>query len=68
MKSIALSFAILVSVVSLFTASIVMARTMSSKQTQIRRVDHYEHPCIVLQVDNYGCQAEVEIRRGKRVD
>ena len=62
MKSIVLSFAILVSVVSLMAASIFAARTMSSEQAQIRRADSYEHPCIVLKVDNYGCQAEVEMR------
>jgi hypothetical protein len=71
-KSIVLSFALLVSVVSLMAGSIFAVRTMSSEQAQIRRVDRYEHPCIVLKVDNYGCQAEIEMRtrmvRAPRLD
>ena len=34
----------------------------SERQLQIRRVSQNKYPCIVLKVDNSGCQAEIEMR------
>jgi hypothetical protein len=41
---------------------ILTACTMSTKQLLNRRLVYYKHPCIVLKVDNRGCQAEIEMR------
>ncbi len=38
------------------------ARAMSTKQLLDARLVYYKHPCIVLKVDNRGCQAEIEMR------
>ena len=34
----------------------------SERQLQIKRVSQNKYPCIVLKVDNSGCQAEIEMR------
>ena len=50
-----------------------MLLTLNKRQVRNRRVASYSYPCIVLKVDNYGCQAEIEMRtrpvvvRGERL-
>jgi hypothetical protein len=34
----------------------------SERQQNNRRLTSYKHPCIVLKVDNSGCQSEIEMR------
>ena len=38
-----------------------MLLTLNNRQVT-SRVASYSYPCIVLKVDNYGCQAEIEMR------
>ena len=51
---IAALFATVVVVFSVFSAN--------ERQLQIKRVSRHKYPCIVLKVDNSGCQTEIEMR------
>ena len=49
--------ALFVSVVALF-----LVFSANERQLQIQRVSQNKYPCIVLKVDNSGCQTEIEMR------
>ena len=49
--------ALFVTVVAMFVVF-----SASERQLQIKRVSQNKYPCIVLKVDNNGCQAEIEMR------
>ena len=54
--------ATIIAVLSIIAGVIFTARAMSTKQLLNARLVYYKHPCIVLKVDNLGCQAEIEMR------
>ena len=62
MKSKLSMLATIIAVLSIIAGAIFSAHTMSDKQLQNKRLVYYKHPCIVLKVDNLGCQAEIEMR------
>ena len=49
--------ALLVSLVVIFVAF-----SANERQVQIKRVSQNKYPCIVLKVDNSGCQTEIQMR------
>jgi hypothetical protein len=51
-------------IAALFVTVVVMFVLFSAheRQLQIRRVSKNEYPCIVLKVDNSGCQTQIEMR------
>ncbi len=49
--------ALFVTVVALF-----LVFSANERQLQIKRVSQNKYPCIVLKVDNSGCQTEIEMR------
>ena len=49
--------ALFVSVVALF-----LVFSANERQLQIKRVSQNKYPCIVLKVDNRGCQTAIEMR------
>ena len=51
-------------IAALFVTVVVMFVLFSAheRQLQIRRVSQNEYPCIVLKVDNSGCQTQIEMR------
>ena len=53
-----------IAIAALFATVVVMFVVFSSneRQIQIKRVSQYKYPCIVLKVDNSGCQTEIEMR------
>ncbi len=53
---------IVISMLSVMAAIIIMAVTANKKQLSTRRLASYKHPCIVLEVDNGGCQSKIEMR------
>ena len=53
---------IVISMLSIMTAIIIVAVTANKKQLNARRLASYKHPCIVLEVDNAGCQSKIEMR------
>ena len=54
--------ATIIVVLFLIAGAISAVHNMSNKQSQNKRLVYYKHPCIVLKVDNRGCQAEIEMR------
>ena len=59
-KTIKTSFVI----ATLFITAVVMFVVFSAneRKLQTKRVSLYNYPCIVLKVDNSGCQTEIEMR------
>ena len=53
---------IFISMLSVMAAIIIMAVTANKKQVNAERLASYKHPCIVLKVDNGGCQSKIEMR------
>ena len=53
---------ILISVLFVAAAIVIAAVSANKKQLRTRRLASYKHPCIVLEVDNYGCQSKIEMR------
>ena len=53
-----------IAIAALFATVVVMFVVFSAneRQLQIKRVSQYKYPCIVLKVDNSGCQTEIEMR------
>lgn len=53
-----------IAIAALFATVVVMFVVFSAneRQLQIKRVSRYKYPCIVLKVDNSGCQTEIEMR------
>ena len=49
--------ALFITVVALF-----LVFSANERQLQIKRVSQNKYPCIVLKVDNRGCQTEIEMR------
>jgi hypothetical protein len=51
-------------IAALFVTVVVMFVVFSAheRQLQIRRVSQNEYPCIVMKVDNSGCQTQIEMR------
>ena len=51
-------------IAALFIAVVVLFVVFSAneRQLQIKRVSQNKYPCIVLKVDNSGCQTEIEMR------
>jgi len=51
-------------IAALFATVVVVFMVFSAneRQLQIKRVSQYKYPCIVLKVDNSGCQTEIEMR------
>lgn len=51
-------------IAALFVMLVVMfvAFSANERQLQIKRVTQNKYPCIVLKVDNSGCQTEIEMR------
>jgi hypothetical protein len=51
-------------VAALFVAVVVVFVVFSTneRQLQTKRVSQNKYPCIVLKVDNNGCQTEIEMR------
>jgi hypothetical protein len=60
MKVERFNLCILVSTIVVLASIILMAT--SGTQIQSRKPLSYKHPCIVLKVDNQGCQTEIEMR------
>lgn len=53
---------ILLTVLFVAAAIMIMAVSANKKQLRTRRLASYKHPCIVLEVDNNGCQSKIEMR------
>jgi hypothetical protein len=53
-----------IGIAALFLTVVVMFVVFSAneRQLQIKRVSQKKYPCIVLKVDNRGCQAGIEMR------
>jgi hypothetical protein len=53
-----------IAIAALVATVVVMFVVFSAneRQIQIKRVSQYKYPCIVLKVDNSGCQTEIEMR------
>ena len=51
-------------IVALFVTVVVIFVVFSANERQLqkKRVSHIKYPCIVLKVDNSGCQTEIEMR------
>ena len=51
-------------IAALFVTLVVMFVVFSAneRQLQLKRVSQNKYPCIVLKVDNRGCQSEIEMR------
>jgi len=51
-------------IAALFVTVVVMFVVFcaNERQLQTKRVSLYKYPCIVLKVDNSGCQTEIEMR------
>ena len=51
-------------IAALFVSLVVLFLVFSAneRQLQIKRVSQNKYPCIVLKVDNSGCQTEIEMR------
>jgi len=51
-------------IAALFATLVVIFAVFSinERKLQIQRVSQNKYPCIVLKVDNRGCQAEIEMR------
>ena len=51
-------------IAALFVTLVAMFVVFSAneRQRQIKRVSQNKYPCIVLEVDNSGCQTEIEMR------
>ena len=51
-------------IAALFVTVVVLFVLFSTneRQLQIKRVSQNKYPCIVLKVDNRGCQTEIEMR------
>ena len=60
MKVERFNLCIFVSTIVILASIFLMA--VSGKQVQSRKHTSYKHPCIVLKVDNQGCQTEIEMR------
>lgn len=58
----AVNLFIVISMLSVMAAIIIMALTANEKQLSTKRLASYKHPCIVLEVDNNGCQSKIEMR------
>ena len=57
MKAWIVIAALFVTVVAMFVVF-----STNERQLQIQRVSQNKYPCIVLKVDNSGCQTEIEMR------
>ena len=53
---------IVISMLSFMAAIMIMAVTANKKELRTKRLASYKHPCIVLEVDNGGCQSKIEMR------
>ena len=62
MKKIALCLFLVTAPISLIAGLVFMGSTLSTKQLVNTKIVPYKHPCIVLKVDNSGCQADIEMR------
>jgi hypothetical protein len=53
-----------IAIAALFATVVVMFVVFSAneRQLQIKRVSQSKYPCIVLKVDNSGCQTKIEMR------
>ena len=53
-----------IAIAALFVTLLVMFVVLNAneRQLQIKRVSQSKYPCIVLKVDNSGCQTEIEMR------
>ena len=53
-----------ITVAALFVTVVVMFVVFSNneRKLQIKRVSQNRYPCIVLKVDNSGCQTKIEMR------
>ena len=53
-----------IAIAALFVTLVVMFVVLNAneRQLQIKRVSQSKYPCIVLKVDNSGCQTEIEMR------
>ena len=51
-------------IAALFVTLVVMfvVSSVNERQLQIKGVSQKKYPCIVLKVDNSGCQTEIEMR------
>jgi hypothetical protein len=51
-------------IAALFATVVVVFMVFSTneRQLQIKRVSQNKYPCIVLKVDNSGCQTEIKMR------
>ena len=49
--------ALVVTVIAMFAVF-----SVNERQVQIKRVSQNKYPCIVLKVDNSGCQTEIQMR------
>ena len=51
-------------IAALFVTVVVIFVVFSANERQLqkKRVSHIKYPCIVLKVDNSGCQTEIEMR------
>jgi hypothetical protein len=51
-------------IAALFTTVVVafVVFSASERQLHIKRVSQNKYPCIVLKVDNSGCQTEIKMR------
>jgi hypothetical protein len=62
MRSNVVNLVILIATVVVTTGAIFMLLTQSERKLQAKKLFLYKYPCIVLKVDNRGCETELEMR------
>ena len=53
---------IVIAALSVSLVVLFLVFSANERQLQIKRVSQNKYPCIVLKVDNSGCQTEIEMR------
>jgi hypothetical protein len=41
---------------------VLLAISPRARQIHAKKLTSYNHPCIVLKVDNHGCETEIQVR------
>ena len=57
-----ISVFIFITVLLVAATIMIMAVNANERQLRARTLASYKHPCIVLEVDNNGCQSKIEMR------
>ena len=62
MRSKVIKAWIVIAALFLTVVAMFVVFSANERQLQIKRVSQNKYPCIVLKVDNSGCQTEIEMR------